>query len=128
MLLEPVDAPAWLKADPAVPTFRWFDTNNQGTHKASYCKPQSVPAFWSPEFVEYKAKLIRGLGFELADVPAVVGVMASFANVKTNDWNVPHEISYRCDTEPPVTVNNVASLLAAGCATSSCPTLVAIQN
>ncbi len=86
--MSPARAPDWLKNNPEVQKIEVIDTNFN--HKASYCKKLSYPIFWDPIFHEKKKELIRAAGERYSNNPAVVAIMASFANFYSEDWHIPH--------------------------------------
>lgn len=50
----------------------------------------SIPVFWDPTYLEKKKNMIAALGAHFSENPAVTIVTASFANARSEDWNVPH--------------------------------------
>ena len=50
----------------------------------------SIPVFWDPTFLDKKKNMIAALGAHFSENPAVTIVTASFANARSEDWNVPH--------------------------------------
>ena len=81
---SPLNAPGWIQSAPGAITIPWLDT---GT-----CTVRRVPVFWDPGFHGAKRRLIRAMGRRYSRNPTVVGVMAAFANFRTNDWYVPHAV------------------------------------
>src|SRR5207237_955451 len=50
----------------------------------------TIPVFWDPTFLAKKKAMIAALGAHFTNNSAVKIVAASFANAKSEDWNVPH--------------------------------------
>jgi len=50
----------------------------------------SIPVFWDPTYLDKKKNMIAALGAHFSENPAVTIVTASFANARSEDWNVPH--------------------------------------
>lgn len=107
---SPAAAPDWLKNKPGIKTIDFIDTNQY--HKSSYCKSNKIPVFWDTTFNEKKKELIRAAGQRYANNPAVVAVMASFANTMTNDWGMPHKKGFIEDCN--VSINQPQDMLNAG--------------
>ena len=53
-------------------------------------KKTTIPVFWDPTFLAKKTAMIQALGAHLTNTPGLTIVVASFANAKSEDWNVPH--------------------------------------
>jgi hypothetical protein len=80
--------PGWVKHTPGIQLISIVDTNIY--NKKSYCQPVTVPVFWDPIFLEKKKKYIAEAGKRYGTNPNISGVIVSFANFMTDDWNVPH--------------------------------------
>ena len=87
------NTPDWVKDTQGVQLITIIDTSNTYSEK-TYCQPITVPVFWDPVFLELKKKFIAAAGKRYAANANISGVMVSFANFITSDWNVPHDIDY----------------------------------
>jgi hypothetical protein len=87
--------PAWVTAaiEQAGGIFFTFDDDGVST---------TIPVFWDPTFLAKKQAMIAAIGAHFTNNPTVQIVVASFANAKSEDWNVPH------------TAPNIADWFAAG--------------
>jgi len=83
--------PDWVKNTPGVQLITIIDTSNIYNDK-TYCQPITIPVFWDSVFLELKKNYIVEAGKRYGANPNVSGVMVSFANFITSDWNVPHDI------------------------------------
>jgi hypothetical protein len=83
--------PDWVKSTPGVQLITIIDTSNIYNDK-TYCQPITIPVFWDSVFLELKKEFIVEAGKRYGANPIVSGVMVSFANFITSDWNVPHDI------------------------------------
>ena len=61
------------------------------SHK-TYCEEIKTAVYWSPAFHAARLNLIRKAGERYANDPAIVAVIAQFANHHSNDWNVQDTI------------------------------------
>ncbi len=52
--------------------------------------PTTIPVFWDPTYLAKKKVMISALGAHFTNNPTVKIVSASFANARSEDWNVPH--------------------------------------
>lgn len=50
----------------------------------------SIPVFWDPTFLAKKKAMIAALGAHFKNNSAIKIVTVSFANARSEDWNVPH--------------------------------------
>ncbi len=62
----------------------------------------TIPVFWDPTYLAKKKAMIRAVGAHFTKNSAIKIVATSFANARTEDWNVPH------------TTDDVQNWLAAG--------------
>ena len=76
--------PAWVTAAVQRKGGKFFTFDNNGV-------TTSIPVFWNGTFLKKKKNMIAALGAHFSANPAVVMVVASFANAVSEDWNVPHE-------------------------------------
>ncbi|HEY2712886.1 MAG TPA: beta-galactosidase [Chthoniobacterales bacterium] len=53
----------------------------------------TIPVFWDPTFLAKKKAMIVALGAHFTNNPAIAIVWSSFANARSEDWNVPHTSS-----------------------------------
>jgi len=109
LITSPLAAPDYIKNSPQVVKINFTDTNQ---FHPQFCKTTQLSAFWDATFHANKIKLIQDAGKTFASNPTVVAVHASFANLRTDDWLVPHFKGTvpGCSTE----VDDVKSLLLAG--------------
>ncbi len=61
------------------------------THK-TYCELIKTAVYWDPTFHAARLNLIKKAGERYANDPAIVAVIAQFANHNTNDWNIQDTI------------------------------------
>jgi hypothetical protein len=87
------NTPDWVKDTQGVQLITIIDTSNI-YNDTTYCKPVTIPVFWDPIFLELKKKFIVEAGKRYGANTSISGVMVSFANFITSDWNVPHDIDY----------------------------------
>ena len=59
-----------------------------GEGKDSYCEEIRTAVYWSPAFHAARLNLIAKAGERYAGDPAIVAVIAQFANHNSNDWNI----------------------------------------
>ncbi len=74
--------PAWVTqaVEDAGGTFFTFEDDGGTT----------IPVFWDPTYLAKKKAMLTALGAQFSNNPAVTIVAVSFANAKSEDWNVPH--------------------------------------
>ena len=84
---SPSASPDWILNDPTIVSIPVLDLNSN--HNGTYCDALDTPLFWDPVFHAKRLALIQAAGARYTNNPVIVGVMASFANFSTSDWNIP---------------------------------------
>lgn len=88
---------------------------NSNIYQADYCEEITGPTFWDRKFLKERIELIQVMAKEFADDPNIVAVETNFANYLTDDWNVPHAISFTCEKDNEIrTENQVEKWLDSG--------------
>jgi hypothetical protein len=79
--------PTWVMnavaAEPLPPSQKFYTFDDGG-------RSVTIAVFWDPVWLAKKTAMITALGARYSSNPAVKIVGASFANAKSEDWNVPH--------------------------------------
>ncbi|HEU0208345.1 MAG TPA: hypothetical protein VFQ78_05135, partial [Candidatus Udaeobacter sp.] len=81
-----INIPDWLKANPDVQTFTFFDDNQ---YHPTYNQWLTMPVYWDPIFLAKKVALIQAAGAHFATHSSITVVACSFANSTTGDWDIP---------------------------------------
>lgn len=75
--------PKWVTAAITAADGKFFTFTAEGV-------TSTIPVFWDPTFLAKKKAMIAALGAHFSGSPAVKIVAVSFANARSEDWNVPH--------------------------------------
>jgi len=106
--------PQWLLD--SLPPEEIIYLRDPGQYHSTYCDEIRTAVYWSPAFHAARLNLIRKAGERYANDPAIVAVIAGFADHNSNDWNILDTIGTigPCPDGNTYEVNQPAQWIAAG--------------